>query len=474
MALANAVTVDGREFNLTDELIESLRSQIRGVVLTPDDADYHDVRQIWNGVHDKHPAMIVRCIGTADVVTAVNFSRENDLLLSVRGGGHNVAGHAMVDGGLAIDLSLMKGISVDPTRRIARVQPGATWADLDQETQLHGLVVPGGQVSTTGVAGLTLSGGMGMIHRKFGLSCDNLSAAEIVTADGQVITASEVEHPDLFWAIRGGGGNFGVVTWFEFHLHPFGPEAVTATTIYPGGHAADILHKWRDYTSSAPDDVTSMVALWSLPPLPDIPPERHGDPIVIVYGVYAGPVDEGQQVLQPLRELAEPIMDMSMVAPWAQIQSAFDVFYPSGGYYYWKSLFLEELTDPLIERMTRQHQERPSVETNLILRHLGGEISRVPEDATAYANRSALYNMSIDGQWSDPAHSNEVIEWVRGAWDELSQLSGGGIYLNFAGFGEESDDLVRAGYRGNMERLRRVKRQYDPDNIFRTNVNIRP
>ena len=474
MALANFTTLDGTGLELSDELIDGLRAEVRGDVLTAEDAAYDEVRRIWNGMHDRRPALIVRCTGTADVVAAVNFARDYGLLLSVRGGGHNVAGNSMVDGGLAIDLSPMKGILVDPARCLARVQPGATWGDLDRETQLHSLVTPGGQVSTTGVAGFTLSGGMGMTHRKFGLTCDNLASAQIVTADGNVITASEAEHPDLFWAIRGGGGNFGVVTSFEFRLHEFGPEAVTATTIYPATHGVDILRKWRAYTESAPDEVTSMAVLWSLPPLPNVPPELHGNPIIVIHAMYGGPVGDGQQVLQPLRELAEPILDMSAVAPYVQLQSSFDVFYPEGGLYYWKSLFLEELTDTLVERMISQLHDRPSLETNLFLRHLGGAMSRVPEDATPYANRSALYNMSIDGKWSDPAQSSENIDWVRNAWEQLSELSGGGVYLNFAGFGEDTDKLARAGFGGNYERLRTVKRQYDPMNLFRTNVNIKP
>lgn len=474
MAQENAVTLDGRQAALTDDLIDELRAGARGEVLTPDDPGYDDARRIWNGMHDRHPALIVRCTGTADVVAAVNVARENELLVSVRGGGHNVAGNAVADRGMMIDLSPMRGIHVDPARRVARAQPGVTWGELDRETQLHSLLTPGGQVSTTGIAGYTLSGGMGMLHRKYGLTCDNLISAEVVTADGNVVTASEAEHPDLFWAIRGGGGNFGVVTSFEFRLYEYGPEAVTATTIYPADRGVDILRKWRAYTASAPDEVTSLAALWTLPPFPNVPAELHGTPIIIVHALYAGPVEAGQRIMQPLRELGEPILDMSDVGPYTRFQSAFDVFYPDGGLYYWKSLSLEDLTDAFIDQSIQLLYDRPSPETLLMIRRLGGAISRVPGDATAFANRGAAYNMSVDAKWSDPAESEENISWTRDAWDKLSELSGGEVYLNFAGFDEDSDALARSGFGGNYERLRSVKQQYDPTNLFRMNVNITP
>jgi FAD/FMN-containing dehydrogenase len=474
MSTAEIIKLDGQMTPLTRESLESFREVFRGEILEQGDPGYDEVRRIWNGMHDKYPALIARCAGTTDVVSAVNFARDEGLLLSVRGGGHNVAGNAVAEGGLMIDLSLMRSVYVDPDRKIARVQGGARWGDVDRETQLFGLVTPGGEISTTGVAGYTLSGGMGMLQRKWGLACDNLRSVQIVTAAGEVLTASEAEHPDLFWAIRGGGGNFGIVTSFEYQLHELGPEVFAAGTFYLADNGEEILNQWWEFTQSSPDEVTSQVLLWTVPDLPEIPEEHHGKPGIMVLGMYAGPAEEGERILRPLREMDEPVIDLSGAAPYVIHQSGFDEFFPDGGLYYWKSLTVDKLSQDLNRMMMRHLMERPSMETPIVLRHLGGAISHVPEDATAYGNRSAEYNISVDGRWLDHADTQKNIAWVRKSWEELNDLAGGGIYLNFAGFAEDVDALARAGHQENYERLRQVKRHYDPANLFRMNINIKP
>ncbi|MGH2618932.1 MAG: FAD-binding oxidoreductase, partial [Thermomicrobiales bacterium] len=334
---------------LDETTVQTFRSGLRGEVLQPGEIGYDETRMIWNGMIDRRPALIVRCAGTADVVDAVTFAREHDLLLSVRGGGHNVAGNAVNDGGLVIDLSAMRGVTVDPERRTARVQGGATWGDVDRETQLYGLATTGGQVSTTGVAGLTLHGGLGVLHRKYGLALDNLRAVEIVTADGQVRTASATENADLFWAVRGAGSNFGVVTWFEFALHPLGPEIVMVVPIFSLEDAPAVLRQYRAFARTAPDEMGPQAIFWSVPAVDDFPAELHGKPIVVVQVVYAGDPDEGERLLQPVLEWAPPLLDLSGRMPYAVTQSAFDPFFPAGWLYYWKSLLLNELSDAAIE-----------------------------------------------------------------------------------------------------------------------------
>lgn len=459
---------------ISDDIIEGFRANLRGDVLLPGDEGYDDRRRVWNAMVDKHPAMIACCTGTADVVTAVNFARTHGLKLAVKGGGHNVAGSATNDGGLVIDLSPMRGIHVDPSRRTARVQAGATWGDLDHETQLHGLVTPGGVVSTTGVAGFTLAGGMSYIRRKWGLACDNLIGAEVVTADGRVVTTNDRDHPDLFWAIRGGGGNFGIVSSFEFQLHALGPEFYVAATVYPMAEAGQIIRSWRSYFELAPDEVTTDIVLWSMFPLPDIAPELVDAPIIVVFGAYAGSPEDGVRELQPLREFGAPLVDLSQIGRYTDIQSGFDSFFPDTQRYYWKSLFIDELTDQAIDTMVEIASDKPTTLTAFGLRGLGGAMSRVPETATAYGNRESLFNLSFDTIWLDPADDEGMVAWTRNAWSRMHALTGGGVYLNFAGLGEENDSLARGAYGRNYDRLTKVKRDYDPTNLFCGNVNIVP
>lgn len=472
--VTRVATREGGWTTLDTGVIDAFAGALRGALILPSDPAYDAARRVWNGMIDRRPALIARCAGTADVVAAVRFAGAHDLRVAVRGGGHNVAGSAICDDGLVIDLSLMKGILVDPVKRTARVQPGATWRDLDHETQLHGLATPGGEVSTTGVAGYTLAGGIGALHRKWGLACDNLLSVEVVTAGGEVLRAGPAEHPDLFWAVRGGGGNFGVVTWFEFQLHPLGPEVFSVAVLYPFDDAAALLLRWRSVTDALPEEVTSGFFLWSIPPLPDFPQEMHLAPCVIVTGLYAGPAEEGEAVAAPLRSLGAPIADISGVGTYVDTQSAFDFLFPSGDCYYWKSHFLDALTDAAVDAIIAGIDTRPSPRSVFALRHMGGAISRIPEDASAYANRGARYNLSLDGVWSDPSDSERNIAWVRRCWDALRRHASGGVYLNFAGLNEDVDALARAGHGRNYARLREVKRRYDPDNRFRGNVNIVP
>lgn len=454
--------------------IDEFRLILRGALLLPDDEGYDDARRVWNAMIDRRPAMIARCTGTADVVAAVNFARTHGVDLAVKGGGHNVAGNAVNDDGLVIDLSSMKGIQIDPRQRTARVQGGVTWGDLDRETQLHGLVTPGGIVSTTGVAGFTLAGGMGYNRRKWGLACDNLISAEVVTADGQVVTASERQHPDLFWAIRGGGGNFGVVTWFEFQLHELGPEFYVAVPVYAMEAARDIVRAWRSYFEQAPDEVTTDVVLWSMPPLPGIEPELVGAPIVIPFGSYAGSSEHGQRELRPLLEFGTPLVDLSHVGRYVDIQSGFDPLFPDTQRYYWKSLYIDDLTDEAIDLMIDLAFDRPTTLTAFGLRGLGGAMSRIPEEATAYGNRASLFNLSFDTIWLEPDDDPRMVAWTRDAWSQMHALTGGGVYLNFAGLGEENEGLAQGAYGHNYRRLVEVKRRYDPTNLFHGNVNIPP
>jgi FAD/FMN-containing dehydrogenase len=462
------------EVALDVEAQEAFVHELRGPALRPGDAGYDDARGIWNGLIDRRPALIVQCSGAADVVDAVNFAREQGLVLSVKGGGHNVAGNAVNDGGVVIDLSQMNGVHVDPVTKTVRAEGGATWADADRETQLFGLAVPGGVVSTTGIAGLTLHGGVGHLRRKHGLSIDNLLSVEIVTADGKLRTASPTENEDLFWAVRGAGSNFGVVTSFEFKAHTVGPMVMVGAILYPLERVRELLPAWRDYVTSAPDELSSIALCWSVPPSEPFPEEHHGKDVLVVAGVYAGAVDEGEAVVQPLRELGEPLIDLSGPWPWRGLQSGFDPFFPKGGFYYWKSRAVAELSGDTIETIADFALRRPSPRTDIVVWHHGGAISRVDEAATAYGGRDASFLVTGEASWFEASQTDNAIAWSREFWAAMGQHSTGGLYLNFAGLGEEKEELVRAGYGANYERLTKLKAKYDPENLFRMNLNITP
>ena len=469
-------SIAGSEAKVSDEALEELRTVIRGNVLTPADEAYERVRAPYNAMQIDQPGLIVQCAGTADVVDAVNFARSSGLEVAVRGGGHSVAGLSSSDGGMLIDLALMNGVFVDADARLARVQGGALWGDVDRETQLHGLATPGGIVSDTGVAGLTLGGGEGWLRRKYGLSCDNLVAAEVVGADGQVRVASADSNPDLFWALRGGGGNFGIVTSFTFQLHPLGPIVAFAGIFYPLADAVEILRKFRDFGNSAPDEVSALAIGVTMPADPTLPPEVHDQPCLVIGSLYAGGADEGMTALQPLRELGAPLADISQPMPYTAVQSAFDGFFPRQQWQsYWKSTFLKELSDDAIDVIAEKARERPSPLSMMVTFLWGGAINKVGSEDTAFTERSAPWMASVDGNWPDPSENDHNVGWVRDAWSAISKFGTGAVYLNFTGISDEETDVgVDSAHGKNLRRLSEIKATYDPDNFFRLNNNITP
>jgi len=472
------LTAIGRKNNATvipETALSAFRAAQRGPTLTAQDPDYDSVRQIWNGMHDKRPALIVRCAGVADVIAAVNFAREYDLLVAVRGGGHNVGGTGSCEGGVMIDLSLMRGVHVDTKARTARVQGGCTWGDVDRETQVFGLAAPGGLVSTTGVAGLTLGGGMGFLRRKHGLSIDNILSVEIVTADGAIRVASAHENPELFWGVRGGGGNFGVVTSFEFSLHPVGPMVTFCNPWYSADDAAKVLAGFAAIMKSAPDEFSAHPAFWTIPAAPLFPEEHHGKRAIMIGGVHTGPLEEASRYIQPLRELAQPLADLSGPLPWTVAQSAFDPFVPKGiRRYYFKSRYLKDLDDKTIAALLPRAIRVPDPSILVVLWNHGGAMQRVSNEATAYRGREHSYMLSVDCIWDDPAKDVEVIAYARAFLADMEPYSPGGLYVNFAGMGEEGEKLVKEAYGPNYSRLVALKNKYDPTNLFHLNQNIRP
>ncbi len=467
MTIANTEPVPAEEAS-------ELRANFLGELITPNDPGYDEARSTWNGLIDRRPALIARCLGSSDIVAALTFARERGLPLAVRGGGHSVAGYGVCDEGIVIDLSLMRGVHVDQNARRVRVQGGVTAADLDRETQLFGLATPSGNVSSTGVAGLTLSGGLSHVRRKYGMSVDNLLSADVVTADGEVHRASADENSGLFWAIRGGGGNFGIVSSLEFKLHELGPLVSLAMVMYPLEMGREVLRFWRDFNETVPDEVSSDAIIWKVPPAPMFPAEIHGRSIVAIAAVHCGDTAEGESVLAPLRQIGTPLFDMSGPIPWVALQSAFDGPFPKGIRYYWKSLYLDDMGDETIDAILGRAVDRPSDMTFIPIRHLGGAISRVSDTETAVANRAAPYLLSLDNAWVEPAQDERNIAWVRSFWTAMQAHSQGGVYLNFAGALEEGGAMAKAGHGVNYDRLAALKAAYDPENVFRLNNNVVP
>jgi FAD/FMN-containing dehydrogenase len=447
--------------------------RFRGRLISADQPDYDTARAVWNGAIDRRPRLIARCIGAADVVAAVRFAREHDLEIAIRGGGHNVAGTAVCDGGIVIDLSAMRGVRVDPAGRRIWVQGGALWGDVDHEAQAHGLAVTGGIVSHTGVAGLTLGGGVGWLMRKHGLTIDNLLAVDIVTADGALLRASEDEHPDLFWAVRGGGGNFGVVAAFELRLHTVGPTVLAGPMFWDASDAREILRVYRDFIRDAPDELGTVVRFGAAPPLPAIPEHLHWRPVVMVGACYAGPIEEGERALRPLRTARAPLLDLVGPTPYTDFQSAIDSTVPHGWSYYWKSTHLPELGDELIDVIAGHAFACASPRSYVALFHLKGAVGREAEGATAFGDRQASHSMTIDAVWRPGEDfGDRDVPWARGFFAALGPFRRG-VYVNFLA-GDEQPDRVREAYGSVYDRLVSVKTRYDPDNIFRHNQNIRP
>ncbi|MGE5858473.1 MAG: FAD-binding oxidoreductase [Solirubrobacterales bacterium] len=453
--------------------LNELEQELQGALIRPEDAGYDEARAIWNGSHDKRPALIVRCAGVADVRHAVSFARSEGLEVAVRGGGHSIPGFSTTDGGIVIDLSPMKGITVDERTRTAVAEGGLTWAELDAETQKHGLAVTGGLVSTTGVAGFTLGGGIGWLMRKHGLACDNLRSAEVVTADGQCLRANADDHPELYWGLRGGGGNFGIVTSFEFDLHPVGPIVAAGPVFYPGDMAAEILQRYRELTAGFPDELTTLANLLTAPPAPFLPEEWHGKKLVGLIGCYAGPSEEGLKAMQPLRELGEPVADLIGPMPYVQMQGLIDALYPFGTKAYMKAGYLRELDDHAIETLTGYHQDAISPSTELHIHHFGGAVARVGDDETAYGERQAPYVLNILAFSHDEGGIEPHAEWANRLYDEIEPSLTGGAYINY--LSSEGEERVRAAYGAEkFARLQALKDTYDPTNLFRLNQNVPP
>jgi FAD/FMN-containing dehydrogenase len=456
---------------MSNPIIEQLRARVSGGVIAPGDDGYDEARHVYNAMIDRRPAVIVRCTTAADVRAAVDFARENGLALAVRGGGHSVPGFGTVDDGVVADLSGMRAVTVDPAKRTARAEGGATWGDFNDATAAFGLATTGGIISTTGVAGLTLGGGIGYLARGFGLSCDNLISAEIVTADGKMVTASEDEHADLFWAIRGGGGNFGVATALEFRLHPV-KEIYGGPMFFAMKDAEAVLRYYREFIAEAPEQFGGFPAFQIAPPLPFIPVERHGETFLAFIACWAGPVDEGEQILKPLHDVAEVVAEHVGPMPYPALNSAFDALVPAGLQHYWKANFVRELTDDAIVAHLVHGPKVPAVNSTVHIYPINGACHRVAADATAFAYRDATFAPVIAGMWPDPAQNDANIKWVRDYYTATAPLSEEGGYINF--MAGDDQDRIKANYRGNYPRLVDVKRRYDADNLFRVNQNIKP
>ncbi len=454
--------------------LQALAGRLTGELLSPDDPEYEEARRLWNGMIDRRPAAIARCRGSEDVATAVRFAREQGVPLAVRGGGHNVAGLAVADGALVVDLSVMRSVRVDPDRRVALADGGARLADVDAATQEHGLATSLGVVSETGIAGLTLNGGIGWLRRKHGMSCDNLVSAEVVTAAGEVVTAGPEEHPDLYWALRGGGGNFGVVTRFDYRLHPVGPEVAFAFVLYPGERAAEVLRAWEQYMAQAANEISPIAFLGRVPAAEGFPEDAHGRPYVALAAMFVGDAQDGEGVLRPLRELGQPIVDLSDRMPYVDAQRILDEDYPDGWRYYWKSISLDALTDEVIERLIVHAEAAPSRHSTLDVWYHGGAMSRVGATETAYGDRSALFLIAPEANWEDAADDEANMAWGREVISDMKRFSDGGTYLNFPGFLEEGDRMLREAFGQNYDRLVEIKNRYDPTNLFRLNQNIPP
>ena len=452
---------------------EDLRARLRGPLLLPGYPGYDEARSIWNAMIDRRPAMIARCLGVADVAAGVNFAREHGLTLSIKGGGHNISGLAVCDGGLMLDLSLMRGVWVDPAARVARAQAGCLLGDVDRETQLHGLAAVLGFVSNTGIAGLTLGGGFGYLTRRFGWTSDTLLSIEVVTAEGCVVRASETENADLFWGLRGGGGNFGVATSFEYRLYPVGPEIMAGAIAWRAEEAPAVFEKVLALAAEAPPELALVVGLRKAPPAPWLAKEVHGQSIVVLFVCHSGPVEEGEKLLAPLKALGAPVGDILQRRTYVSQQSLLDATQPKGRRYYWKSEYLPRLDAELLAGAAEHARRIPSPHSAILIFPIGGALHQLPEEHSPAGNRDAAYVLNISSAWEKAEDDAANIEWARAAWRDLRRFSTGGTYINFL-TEEEVGERIHAAYGGNYERLVEVKSRWDPANLFRMNKNIAP
>jgi FAD/FMN-containing dehydrogenase len=463
-APAEAVTAPFRE----------LAGALRGPVITPGAPGYDEARAVYNGMIDRHPAAIARCADTADVIACVRFARSHGLTVSVRGGGHNAAGLAVADDALVIDLSGLRSTTVSPESRTVRVDPGCTWGDVDHATVAFGMAVPCGFIASTGVAGLTLGGGIGYLARRFGLTVDSLLAADVVLADGSLVTASGTSHEDLFWALRGGGGNFGIVTSFTFRGHDIGEHGnvIGGPVFYDLADTPAVMRWYRDLLPSLPEELSGWIGLLTIPPVPPFPEELWGRKACAIIWCYTGPHDKADEVLEPVRSFGSPLLTVLQEMPFTVLQSLFDPLFPAGLQWYWKADFFREISDAAIDVHVKFGEQLPTGMSTMHLYPIDGAVTRVPADATAFAYRDGGWAGVIVGVDPDPANAARISDWARDYWQELHPTSAGGGYINF--MMEEGQDRIRASYRGNYDRLARVKRRYDPDNFFHVNQNILP
>jgi FAD/FMN-containing dehydrogenase len=473
MKMTNLIvrTLDASPQTIHPDTVANLRSRLRGTLLLPGEDGYDAARSIWNAMIDRRPGLVVRCLGAADVINAVKLAHDHRLLVAVRSGGHNIAGNAVCEGGLLIDLSLMRSVRVDPTSRTARVEPGATLADFDKEAQSFALATPLGINSTTGVAGLTLGGGFGWTTRKFGLTIDNLISADVVTADAKLVRARDKENPDLFWALRGGGGNFGIVTSFEFKLHALGPQVLSGLIVHPLDKAGELLPQFRRIAKEAPDELTTWVVMRKAPPLPFLPAEWHGKEVLIFAVCYSGDMREGEKATRALRSLGQPIVDVISPHPFTGWQAAFDPLLTAGARNYWKSHDFPDLPDASIKVILDAVRSLPSPECEVFLAHVGGAMARIAPDATAWPNRNAHFIMNAHTRWHDKAQDKACVAWARRLFEATAPFATGSVYVNF--MPEDENDRVANAYGTNYRRLAEIKRRYDPGNLFRMNQNIR-
>lgn len=457
---------------VTSSQLDDLAKSIQGRLLTADSPGYDEARTIWNAMIDRRPALIVRCASASDVQQAVRFADANGLLVSIRGGGHNIGGYAVCQGGLMIDLSQMTAIDIDPAARRARVEPGVTLGMLDTATQAHGLATPVGINSTTGIAGLTLGGGFGWLTRKLGFTVDNLLSAEIVTADGQLRTVSDRENTDLFWAIRGGGGNFGIVTSFEFTLHPVGPEILAGLIVHPFSATQELMRHYRKVVASTPDELTCWLVFRQAPPLPFLPAEWHGREVAVIAFAYSADIASGERAIEPLRNWGTPIGEHVGPMPLVAWQQAFDPLLTPGARNYWKSHDFRSVSDGLIDAIVTAIGKLPGPQNEIFLGQLGGAAARVAPDAMAFNRRDAEFVVNVHARWGDPADDDRSIAWARAFFDAMTPLAMGSVYVNF--MPEDEKDRVPAAFGKNYARLATIKAKYDPTNLFRMNLNIQP
>jgi FAD/FMN-containing dehydrogenase len=473
MTAVKVRTLVGSDLRLDQSQVDSLTAALRGTLLRPEDPGYDDARTIWNGMIDRRPAMIARCIGVADVMACVTFARERGLKLCIKGGGHNIAGLAVSEGAMMIDMSLMRGVWVDTEARVAHAQAGCTLGDVDRDTQLHGLAAVLGFVSNTGITGLTLGGGFGYLTRRYGWTSDNVHSFQLVTPDGQLRRASETEEPDLFWGLRGGGGNFGVVTGIEYDLYPLGPEIMGGAIAWRAENAPDVLEMFREINDQAPPEHVCVAAIRPAPPAPWLSPEVHGKLIVALFVCDTGPMEEAKKRVAPIKAFGSPVGDIVQPRPYITQQSLLDATQPNGRRYYWKSEYLPGVEKGLLEKFIKHGEEITSPHSAILLFPLHGALSDLPESHSAVGNRKTGMVFNVAGSWESPEDDDPNISWARNAWNDMREFSTGGTYINFL-TEEEGDDRIHDAYGENYERLVGIKTKYDPDNLFRVNKNIAP